>query len=237
MMKRATCLLLYVASFGVTAQSIEERLVLAAQSTQIEEVIEVPIRSLKAVESEGQIVFMSDNGRYVLVGQIYDILARKSLDTMSQIKRSVSHIDIDEVGLAVEMLNTLQTGRGEADVVAFVDPLCQACNDLIAMASLLSDTYTFKFIFVPALGGQSAEFVKRISCTSDEEKILTALKQGAIDSLTQLKDCDLNKFNRTLVTADLLGVNGVPFIVAPNGEILRGLPEDLSEWLLIRSKK
>ncbi len=36
---------------------------------------------------------------------------------------------------------------------------------------------------------------------------------------------------RTLVTAQILGIQGVPFIVANDGRISRGRPYDLSAWL------
>src|SRR3546814_1560108 len=82
------CLALSLASACVHAQSLEERLAMAAQNVKIDEVVSLPVQKLKAVESEGQIVFMSENGRFVFIGQIYDVWQRKSLDTMGQIKNA-----------------------------------------------------------------------------------------------------------------------------------------------------
>ncbi|MCA2453739.1 DsbC family protein, partial [Vibrio alginolyticus] len=43
--------------------------------------------------------------------------------------------------------------------------------------------------------------------------------------------CNLEPMQRTLVTAQILGIQGVPFIVANDGRISRGRPYDLSAWL------
>ncbi|RSE57645.1 DsbC family protein [Alcaligenes faecalis] len=224
-------LVLSLASIGAFAQSLDERLVMATESIDIKEIVQIPIRNLKAVESEGQILYMSDNGRYVLVGQIYDIWTRKTLDTMDQIRRSTTHLSFKDMNMPIEELNTVSMGQGQSKVVAFVDPKCESCHVLIKQAQGMSDDFTFQFVFVPALGESSVNQVKHISCTPDKQGVADAVLKNHVDRLAVPQDCDLKVFNTTLVAADLMGINGVPFIVAPNGEILRGLPNDLKSWL------
>ena len=134
-----TGLVLSLASVGAYAQSLDERLVMATESVDIKEIVEIPIRNLKAVESEGQILYMSDNGRYVLVGQIYDLWTRQTLDTMNQIRRSVTHLSFDDMNMPIEELNSVSVGKGRSKVVAFVDPKCESCHTLIKQAQGLSD--------------------------------------------------------------------------------------------------
>lgn len=222
---------------SVFAQSIEERMAVAAQNIPIEEIVTVPIRNLKAVESEGQIVFMSDNGRFVLVGQMIDVWQRQSLDTMSQIKNAVTRLSFDKMGLEIDDLNTITVGQGSARVVAFVDPMCETCLDLIDQAGTMGEDYSFKFVFVPALGDESVAITKNISCSSDEKGALQSLRNGTAASMPASDDCDGKRFQTTLIAADLMGINGVPFIVAPNGEIVRGMPENLGQWLKEREQK
>lgn len=232
-----TGLVLSLASIGAYAQSLDERLVMAVQNTEIDDIVEIPIRNLKAVENEGQILYMSDNGRYVLVGQIYDMWTRKTLDTMSQIQRSVTHLSFADMNMPIEELNTATVGQGQSKVVAFVDPQCESCHKLIKQAQKLSDDFTFQFVFVPALGEGSVNDVKHISCTNDKKGVVDAVLKDRVSRLSAPAECDLNVFNTTLIAADLMGVNGVPFIVAPDGEILRGLPNDLRTWLQEREQK
>lgn len=232
-----TGLVLSLASVGAYAQSLDERLVMATESIDIKEIVEIPIRNLKAVESEGQILYISDNGRYVLVGQIYDLWTRQTLDTMNQIRRSVTHLSFDDMNMPIEELNSVSVGKGRSKVVAFVDPKCESCHTLIKQAQGLSDDFTFQFVFVPALGEVSVKDVKHISCATDKQGVVDAVLKNRVGRLAAPAECDLNVFNTTLVAADLMGINGVPFIVAPDGEILRGLPNDLKTWLQEREQQ
>jgi thiol:disulfide interchange protein DsbC len=40
---------------------------------------------------------------------------------------------------------------------------------------------------------------------------------------------------KRLVTAQLVGVKGVPFMIAPDGRVKGGAPQDLDSWLEGRS--
>ena len=47
------------------------------RAAKIKEIVTLPIKGIRAVESDGQIVFISDNGRFVITGQIYDVWGKK----------------------------------------------------------------------------------------------------------------------------------------------------------------
>ncbi|TFT44863.1 DsbC family protein, partial [Proteus mirabilis] len=65
----------------------------------------------------------------------------------------------------------------------------------------------------------------------DKKAATDALLNGRISNLEQDDTCNLEPMQRTLVTAQILGIQGVPFIVANDGRISRGRPYDLSAWL------
>ncbi|CAM5561686.1 DsbC family protein [Eoetvoesiella caeni] len=213
------------------AQSVDERLALAAKNVKIDEVATLPIKSFKAVHSDGQIVFMSENGRFVFTGMVYDIWQRKSLDTMGQIKDAVNRLSFNGMGLNIDQLNTVSMGKGKQQVVVFTDPLCTVCHQLMQDAKYLTDQYTFKYVVVPALGAASVPLSKKVACAKDPNQALLALMNNTLKTLATIEPCDSKVFDTTMVAADLMGINGVPFIVAPNGDIQRGRPSNLAAWL------
>ena len=219
------------ASVAAQEQSLDERMALAAQSIKIDAIATLPIRSLKAVESEGKIVFMSENGRFALVGQMYDIWQKKPLDTIAQIRDAGSKLSFKGMGLDIDELNTLSMGSGKEQVVAFVDPNCPICHTLMKDAKGLTEQYTFKFVVVPALGKDSVAPTKAVACAKDRAEALTAFMGNTIKSLPTQEPCDMKRYSTTLIAADLMGINGVPLVVAPNGDISRGRPSNLSSWL------
>jgi thiol:disulfide interchange protein DsbC len=45
------------------------------------------------------------------------------------------------------------------------------------------------------------------------------------------EDCDTQPLVRALITAQLLGINQVPTLIAADGRLQPGVPDDLAAWL------
>lgn len=200
-------------------------------NNKLDAIVELPIKNLKAVEAGGEIYYMSDNGRFVLKGQLYDILYKKPLDTMSQIEDSATRLHFDEMGANPDDYNTLTIGSGEKTVIGFVDPLCPICHKIMNDSKALGDKYTFKFIVVPALGKESNVLSKRVFCAKDRQGAIDAFIGEAMNTVAQKEKCDTKEYDMTLMMAHIIGVEGVPMLVAPDGRISKGRPSDLSNWL------
>jgi thiol:disulfide interchange protein DsbC len=44
-------------------------------------------------------------------------------------------------------------------------------------------------------------------------------------------DCGQGTAQRALIAAQILGIRGTPFLIAPDGRMRQGSPEDLAAWL------
>lgn len=199
---------------------------------QIGGMIKIPVKTMQAVESKGQILFVSENGRYVFSGQMYDLWAKeKTLSTMGQIKASAERLNLKAMGVDIDALNTMVIGTGGKEVVAFVDPKCAICHKLMADSKKLGKDYSFKFISVPALGDESNALSRRLFCAADKAQRLDAFMNNGIKTLPQQAKCDMAGYDRTLLLATLIPVEGVPMVIAPDGRTSRGYPANLSKWL------
>lgn len=194
-------------------------------------VVELPIKGMNAVDHDGQIVFISDNGRFVLTGQMYDIWYGSFIDSMAEIKDIGSRIDLARMGLKPEALNTVSFGTGKKEVVMFTDPLCGYCHALSHDLKALSKEYTVHLIVIPALGEESNRLAQRVACAKDEDEARDALLNGTLETLPTQEKCDLSVYKKTLVAAELIDVNGVPFVIADDGRVSRGRPGNLKAWL------
>lgn len=202
-----------------------------AQVPKVEGVVELPIKGMSAVESNGQINFISENGRFVITGQIYDVLARKPLDTLAQMRAASTRIDFKEIGVDVDALNTISMGQGSKEVVLFVDPRSEISLRLIDEAEKLTDKYTFKIVLIPALGEESHRQAKALHCAEDRSEALTALKNGKMGTLPQKPHCDPSQYDQTLLLVHFMGIGAVPYLVAPDGRFNQGRPAQLASWL------
>jgi len=202
--------------------------------TKIERMQELPISGMKAVEtSTGDMMFMSQNGRFVFRGTVYDMWNKEAIRTYDDVDRVAKRIRFEKLGLNLDDLFAVTMGAGKETVV-FVDPKCPYCEKLLQQSVSLQSTYRFRFVVIPVLGEQSAQLTRRLGCAkgAEQQALFDALTTHNYDKLpSEASNCDLAKLQRNLVTAQLMDISRVPFVVAPDGRVNQGLPKDLKAFL------
>lgn len=198
---------------------------------QLDAIVELPIKSLRAVEANGEIVFLSENGRFVLKGQLYDVWYRDTVDTIPQMVDASTRLHFKRLASDIDEQNVLTIGTGPKQVVVYVDPLCAICHKLMQDAQKMAKQYTFKFLVVPALGDKSNELSRRVFCASDKDEALKSFMSNTLETLPQKESCEMAGYDNTLLLAQLLDIQAVPFVVAPDGRFSYGRPAELKKWL------
>ena len=207
-----------------TAQAKQEIPILDAIS-------EIKMSSLKAIESNGSIFFMSPNGRFVIQGDLTDTWQQKKLVTLKDIDYAAKHIDIKRMGLPIDELNVIKVGKGKKEIVIFVDPQCDPCKKFFHEAKKHTDKYTFKFIVVPALGEESNKMATSMFCSKDKTNLAKHFLERTLLDLEQQEYCDKKYYNLTLTIAQLIGIKHVPFFIAPSGLYQAGEGKDFWKWV------
>lgn len=193
----------------------------------------LPIAGMSAVEAENVdgIVFMSANGRFVFKGKAYDLWNGAELNTLEDVRKAAN--TITRLPANMSELGPLSYGSGPERVTVFVDPLCPACLQAMSQMPELTEDYTFDLMVVPVLGERSQKLTRALSCATEPAKATEALRrEDYSETLAQDPDCDLLPIQKRLVTAQLMGIRGVPFIIAPDGRVKQGAPNSLRDWLV-----
>lgn len=208
----------------------------AMHGPKIEALVPLPISGLKAVVSNDELLYMSDNGRYVLRGVMYDAWNQKSLKSLDDIRESATHINLAKMHIDTADFKPLAYGQGRAHITVFVDPKCPWCAKLMRQMKdkpELAKRYTFDLVPIPVLGAESQRLVRELGCARDRRAALEALMSENYDRpLAQEKDCTLQHVQKSMVAAQLLGVTGVPFLIRQDGRVQRGMPQELGDWLI-----
>jgi thiol:disulfide interchange protein DsbC len=198
----------------------------------IEALQRLPVTGLQMIRAGGQLWYISANGRYAFQGQAWDLWHGVKLDGLDQAARLAERIDLQRMHLDPADLGAMDLGAGP-QVLVFVDPLCPHCQGLLRALRTLTERYRFRVILLPALGKDSQTAVLRLSClaqTAGADAALAALIAHApVPEVTAA--CTQQAIQRTLVTAQILGIGGVPFLIAPDGRMRQGEPPDLAAWL------
>lgn len=197
-----------------------------------ETVIELPVDGFSAIELDGQMSFISNTGRFVIMGQIYDVLSQDFIDSPEDLRDVTDRMNFNKLKINFDDLNVFNSGdQNKPMVVTFVDPKSEPSRELIADLENLKSDYFIRYIPIPALGDDSNALTKKLACATDKEEAFKALKEGWVNRLEALTECNNQKNDTTLLTAHMLRINGVPFTVAPNGSIARGYVQNLEPWL------
>jgi thiol:disulfide interchange protein DsbC len=205
----------------------------------IAEMASMPGGPWRAVRVEGSdaLYFISGNGRWVVKGEAYDLWAGAALPDFEAVRASTRTVAFAGLGDLWPGLAPVTFGTGETDIIVFADPRCPHCEALIRDLQPFADRYRILVLQIPLLGEESGRIVRAVHCAADRDAARAAVLAGPRAApLAPAASCDLGPLQRRLVTAELIGVRGVPFMVhGRTGRFVEGRPDDLAAWLGGRS--
>lgn len=178
----------------------------------------------------GQVVLVSDDGRYLVQGQVLDLETKKELTqgspALAQYRRGL----LDSIKLKDRIVFAPPNAKYTVDV--FTDVECGYCRKLhseIAEYNRLGIEIQYMAFPRMGLGSQDHRDMISVWCASDRKQALTDAKS---DKPIVAKDCT-NPVNMEYDVGQRLGISGTPAIFAPDGTQLGGYlpPQQLREAL------
>lgn len=175
------------------------------------------IKSLFEVTVGSNIIYASEDGKYLVQGELFDVAAKKNLTegNLGAARKAA----IDKVGEAKMII--FKADIPKYTVTVFTDIDCGYCRKLHSeINQYLAQGITVRYMFYPRAGKGSESYKKAISvwCAADQQKALTNAKQGGnIES----KACD-HPVDQHMALAEAFGLNGTPMIVTAKGAVLPG---------------
>lgn len=210
------------------AGSVEARAMQALHSIdpriEVDHIGEAPLPGFREAVVGGQMVYISDDGRYLLQGALFDVVDKKDLSQagLAQVRRRLlATIPASErIVFAPE--------NPEYTVSVFTDVECGYCRKLhedVAEYNRLG--IAIEYLAFPRMGPASEDFRKMVSvwCSADRRSAMSAAKQGR---RVPTRDCT-NPVARHYDIGRRVGLTGTPMIVTEEGVQMPGYmpPADL----------
>jgi thiol:disulfide interchange protein DsbC len=181
-----------------------------------------PIPGMVEVILEGQIVYISEDGRYLIEGVVFDIKNRRDITEERRSglrKEAMGEVNKDEM-IVFAAENPRHT------ITVFTDIDCGYCRKLHGDIDQYNDRgISVQYLFFPRAGLGSHSYQKAVSvyCADDSQSALTFAKLGEEPEPMQ---CD-NPVSEHMKLGRMAGVTGTPAIVTKDGSLLAGyLPPD-----------
>jgi thiol:disulfide interchange protein DsbC len=199
-----------------------------APKAKIQAVDKSPLPGLYQVIVQGQPLYVSVDGRYMLQGDAFDLKTRRGLaDARLDALRREALARIPE-----SRMIRFAPAHPKYTVTVFTDvdcPYCRVFHSHIAEYNKLGIAVDYLFWPRTGLNTPSAEKAVSVWCAPDRKRAFTEAKHGVDPKPAH---CD-NPVAQDFQLGMDLGVNGTPSIVASNGAMLNGYadPMQLLQWL------
>lgn len=194
----------------------------------VESVAAAPLPGFAQVVIDGQVLYVSADGSYLLEGNLVDTHKRTNLTEAA--RTGVRKAAFDRIGPAQRIAFEPDPAAGKAQrrVTVYTDFDCGVCrrlHDQIAEYNALG--IAVDYLFYPRSGIGSPSYDKAVSvwCAADRKSALTEAMRGAAPSPLQ---CD-NPVDEQYAAGARMRFSGTPALYAADGSYLGGYlaPEQL----------
>lgn len=213
-----------VASLGLSMQAanadeaaIRQSITKSMPSVKIESVKPSEVKGLYEVIVGSSILYVSEDGKYLLQGRLIDVDAHK--DLTEEKLGGTRKLAIEKVGQ--DNMIVFKPKIAKYKVSVFTDIDCGYCRKLHSeIDQYLAEGITIQYLFFPRAGKGSDSYNKAVSvwCAKDRNAALTAAKK---DQKIEAKTCDNPVDEHMQLGADF-DVKGTPMIVTEKGNIYPG---------------
>lgn len=187
------------------------------------------IPGLYEVVVGGQVLYLSEDGRFIVQGDILDLGSQGNLT--DQRRSELRNKAITAVG-DNQMISFGPPGPVKHTITVFTDIDCGYCRKMHSqMAEYNKEGIRIRYLWFPREGIGSESYDKAVSvwCAADQKAAMTKAKSG---ENIEKKTCD-NPVQAQYELGQKLGVRGTPSLILESGEMLPGYvpPTQLAQML------
>lgn len=188
----------------------------------IERIDDAAFPGFQAAIVSGQVVYVSNDGKYLIQGSAYDIAARKDLG--EEAMKSLRVELMRDMPLKDRIVFAPKDPK--YTVTVFTDVECGYCRKLHSeIDKINAEGIAVQYVAFPRMGLGSEDYRKMVAvwCSANPKQALTDAKN---DRPVPYRECT-NPVAMQYKLGQRMGLTGTPLVLAPDGTALGGyLPPD-----------
>lgn len=220
-MKKCLLSWLFITVFSTTALADEASVALGLSAVipniSKDNVSKTPITGLYQVLVGARVIYASEDGRYIIQGEMVDLVNRKNMTEQAlNTTRQRELAKIDEKSMII-----FPAKNEKHKITIFSDIDCGYCRKLHAQINDYTDAgITVRYLLFPRTGPETESYIKAVSvwCAEDRNQALTDAK---LNNKVINKTCE-NPVDDHMALGQVFGVAGTPAIIADNGVMIPG---------------
>lgn len=187
--------------------------------TRVQEIGPSPIPGIYEFTADGDVMYITADGKYLLDAQIVDIDKRLNLtEAKRSVERKKALASLDEKQMIV-----FAPPSYKYTLTVFTDVDCGYCQKLHSeMAEINKLGIRVRYAAYPREGPGSPGWHKMeaVWCSKDRKSAITRAKQGQVVALE--KNCNTTPIKTQYELGDRLGVKGTPAVFTDSGKQIGG---------------
>ncbi len=198
------------------------------QQVPIDRVGAAPMPGFREVIVGGRTLYVSDDGKYLIQGSLYDMSVKQDLSeiSLSKLRKDM----LRQIPVSDRIV--FAPANPKYTLTVFTDIECGYCQKMHSeIAEYNRQGIEIQYLAFPRAGLGSIDHKKMIAvwCAADRKQALTAAKSG---KSVPMKDCK-NPVTMEYDLGQRLGLTGTPMIITANGEQVPGYmpPQEMRNYL------
>ncbi len=191
-------------------------------STRIDDIRESSVRDVWQVKLGNQYVYLLDNGKYLLMG---DLVSLESGQNLTEQFRQANVVEAISEFTDEELVVFAAKGETKAVLNVFTDTSCPYCQKLHGEIDKLQEADITVRYLPYARGGKKGagyETLKSVWCAEDRNEAMTNAKRNQFDGLPSGDCAQSEMIDRGYRVGNQIGIRGTPALIKSNGEKIEG---------------
>ena len=201
-----------IAAAGTPQARARAAILAVNPQVQIDQVSASPLPGFQQVIVNGEVIYVSDDGKYLMQGSLYDVAAKKNLGeaVMAQLRSKL----LTTIPASDRIV--FAPAHPKYTVTVFTDVECAYCRKLHSeIAQYNEEGIAVEYVAFPRMGLGSADFKKMVAvwCSPDKKAALTDAKN---DRPVPYRNCT-NPVTMQYKLGQRMGLTGTPMILTSDG--------------------
>ncbi|MDH3219113.1 MAG: thioredoxin fold domain-containing protein [Gammaproteobacteria bacterium] len=191
-------------------------------NAKIDDVQETSIENVWQVQIGNQYVYLLDDGKFALMGDLVDLENGRNLTEQS---RRVDTVETISEFADNDLIIFAAKGESKATLNVFTDTSCPYCQKLHSEIDKLQEAGITVRYLPYARGGKSGpgyETLKSVWCAEDRNGAMTDAKNNRFEGLPPGDCAQAAIIDRGYRAGNRVGIRGTPALVKNNGEKIEG---------------
>ncbi|MFP3013525.1 MAG: bifunctional protein-disulfide isomerase/oxidoreductase DsbC [Arsenophonus sp. NC-QC1-MAG3] len=203
-------------SHFVLADDVAIKRTLNKMSIETEDIHPSPIVGLSAVITNQGLIYVTEDGKYLLEGPIYDLSGQMPINVTNQILAK-------KIESMSDQMIIFKSAEEKYLVTIFTDVTCGYCKKFHQdIGEYNKNGITVRYLAFPRNGlhEESAKAMTSIWCSTNPKKAFTDALKGEI--VSPIEKCKMVDIAAQFNIGHMLGINGTPALVLEDGTVIPG---------------